>query len=391
MTNALRAAITLLALLVAPAADAQRGGRSTEGRPLAELGVISRAQQPLGDPGRGPFAERYTEEGWQYLETTHFRIASPCGGWKLSAKDKKRLAAELEMLAPYFPDLGARTEVAAPGGVRGPHRRPAEALYADFQTLAKVEDDDFPASRAVPRTAAARTWATARTSASERSSRSSCTTDVSTTPTSPGGSEASRRTTRSAGTTAPQQARRLDALRRWRPGSGPLALAAPRPQRRAHDVRRVQVLRLRPAAVALGRDGALVREAHRAHVVHARRRRGGVLRARPLLRLEQGRGEAREARQTHAGGDVDGGPRSRRPRSRRQRDRVVDHALPDRGAPRRLRGFLSARSRASSTTAATPPARTSRLQRRVLREQWDWNPIDLERAWLAWVTGEEEK
>jgi hypothetical protein len=33
----------------------------------------------------------------------------------------------------------------------------------------------------------------------------------------------------------------------------------------------------------------------------------------------------------------------------------------------------------------------SSLQRRVLREEWDWNPIDLERAWLAWVTGEEEK
>lgn len=140
-------AFTLVLALAGRAfAQKRRGGQ--DARPLTELGVVSQSAQPIGDPGLGPFAERYDEKGWLHLETTHFRIASSLGKIKLSAKEKKRLAAELEELLPYFPELGPKPKSLPPEvylvliGVR------LEKLYAEFQRIAQVEDKDFPASRA---------------------------------------------------------------------------------------------------------------------------------------------------------------------------------------------------------------------------------------------------
>lgn len=142
-----RLALAAAFLCLASPAWAQRG-KKDEARPLSEIGVLSREVQPIGDPALGSFAERFPDEEWLYLETTHFRIASSLGPMKLSAKDRTRLAPELEKLAPYFPKLGTKPRALPPEvyivltGLR------LESLYSEFQGLMKVTDADFPASRA---------------------------------------------------------------------------------------------------------------------------------------------------------------------------------------------------------------------------------------------------
>lgn len=119
-----------------------------EARPLSEAGVVSREAQPIGDPALGVFAEEFPDESWRYLETTHFRIASSLEAMKLSGSDRKRMAAELDELRLYFPELSPKPRELEPEiyivliGIR------LEKLYAEFQRLADVTDDDFPASRA---------------------------------------------------------------------------------------------------------------------------------------------------------------------------------------------------------------------------------------------------
>lgn len=133
-------------LAAAPSPAAQKG--KDEARPLSEAGVISREPQAIGDPALGVFHERFAGEEWHYLETTHYRIASSLEEMKLSAKDRKRLAPELAMLAEYFPALGTKPKSIPPEiyivltGIR------LEKLYSEFQALAQVTDADFPASRA---------------------------------------------------------------------------------------------------------------------------------------------------------------------------------------------------------------------------------------------------
>jgi len=146
---------TLLPLLLALsstwlAADASPAAqkRKDKARPLSEAGVVSQEPQAIGDPALGVFAEKFPGEEWHYLETTHYRLASSLKEMKLSAKDRKRLAPELKILAEYFPSLGTKPKSLPPEvylvltGIR------LETLYCEFQTLAQVSDADFPASRA---------------------------------------------------------------------------------------------------------------------------------------------------------------------------------------------------------------------------------------------------
>ena len=143
------AALLALALLSLPAGSTpQRGAAKAQAAPLSDLGVVSRSPQPIGDPELGPFNERFKGEEWQHLETAHFRITSSLPKMKLSAKERKRLAVEIERLAPCFPELGSKPKALPPEvyivliGVR------LEQLYANFQALAQVDDEAFPASRA---------------------------------------------------------------------------------------------------------------------------------------------------------------------------------------------------------------------------------------------------
>lgn len=128
-------------------AHAQRK-KSDDARPLSEAGVLSQEAQPIGDPAMGVFAEQFPGEEWHYLETAHFRVASSLEAMKLNAKDRKRLAPELELLAEFFPELGTKPKKLEPEvylvlmGIR------LEKLYSEFQGLAQVTDADFPESRA---------------------------------------------------------------------------------------------------------------------------------------------------------------------------------------------------------------------------------------------------
>jgi hypothetical protein len=138
--------LTLAVIVLTGSANAAQNKNGT-GRPLHEAGILSQDVQPIGDPALGNFAESFPI-GWNYLETKHFRIASSLKKMKLSVKDRKRMAPELEKLAEFLPDIGSRPpsltskEYLILIGIR------LESLYAQFQKIVQVEDSDFPSSRA---------------------------------------------------------------------------------------------------------------------------------------------------------------------------------------------------------------------------------------------------
>ncbi|MCH2101884.1 MAG: hypothetical protein MK209_08180 [Planctomycetes bacterium] len=135
-------------LLLSTAAPGAQRKKKEEPRPLSEMGILNQDPQPIGDPALGKFAERFPDQEWLYLETAHFRIASSIEKMKLSGKDKKRLAPDLEALAPYFPSLGMKPSALPPEVYLALTGMRLEKLYASFQKIAQVNDADFPESRA---------------------------------------------------------------------------------------------------------------------------------------------------------------------------------------------------------------------------------------------------
>jgi hypothetical protein len=151
MDRILRPLARALGLLLLAAPAAARSGEDPcpwceEGEP-ATLGVVGHGPMPLLGADSAAFRAAYEESEWLLLETTHFRIVSDLGASRLSAKDAKRIEADLERLRAAFPDLPKRVTKLDPWlrlhwiGLR------LEDFYARFQGLLGVTDADFPESR----------------------------------------------------------------------------------------------------------------------------------------------------------------------------------------------------------------------------------------------------
>ncbi len=133
---------------VAAASAQKRNQKLPEPRPWSEAGIVSTEVQDVGDPAMTPFTENYPGEEWLYLETVHCRIASSMGEQRLSKKDRSRMAAELDELRLYFPELPKVPKKLSAEmylfltGLR------LERLYREIQQVFQVTDADFPSSRA---------------------------------------------------------------------------------------------------------------------------------------------------------------------------------------------------------------------------------------------------
>lgn len=114
---------------------------------LQAAGWISHGPIPVGFKGSADLAKFIDEEDWIFLETPHIRWASTLGGQNLARKDQDRLEQELQRLRASLPSL--------PKKIRklDPHLRlhflalRLEEFYLRFQKLLQVKDEDFPDER----------------------------------------------------------------------------------------------------------------------------------------------------------------------------------------------------------------------------------------------------
>lgn len=141
--------LTAVLLLPSPAdAQSRKKKDQEEARPWSEAGILSTEVQPIGDPSMPPFAETFPDKEWLYLETTHCRFASSLGEMRLTKKSRKRMAAELDELRLYFPELSLVPKKLTAEQYLFLYGMRMEKLYSEMQRVFQVKDSDFPTSRA---------------------------------------------------------------------------------------------------------------------------------------------------------------------------------------------------------------------------------------------------
>jgi len=146
--------IALAWLVTAPAALAQDTCPWCKDDPdlMSAAGIVSHGPIPIGPPaadgGPGSSAIAALPGGpWIFLETAHLRWASSLGETKVDQDDRERVDAELDRLRAVLPGLPKKPRKLDPWlrlhllAMRG------EELYARFQTLLAVTDADFPERR----------------------------------------------------------------------------------------------------------------------------------------------------------------------------------------------------------------------------------------------------
>ncbi|HEX9795213.1 MAG TPA: hypothetical protein VGC54_14610 [Planctomycetota bacterium] len=151
------AALGVLAVAAPAAFAAQRGAFPTAaqcpycgGDPelMASAGVVSHGPLALGSDGSEALQKLLPEYEWRFLETQHLRWASSLPNANLSAKERKRLEPELERLRILLPSMPRKVKSLDPWlrlhllAMRG------EEFYARFQSLLGVSDADFAETRA---------------------------------------------------------------------------------------------------------------------------------------------------------------------------------------------------------------------------------------------------
>ena len=115
---------------------------------MKAAGVLSHGPIAIGAEGSAALAESLPSAEWIFLETPHLRWAFALGPETVELTDKKRVRAELARLEKLLPGVPADPHKLDPWlrlhllGMKG------EELYARFQRLLAVTDDDFPETRA---------------------------------------------------------------------------------------------------------------------------------------------------------------------------------------------------------------------------------------------------
>jgi len=115
---------------------------------MQAAGVLSHGPIAIGAKGSAAHAESLPSADWIFLETPHLRWASALGPETVELADKKRVRGELARLKKLLPSVPDDPRKLDPWlrlhlmGMKG------EELYARFQRLLQVEDEDFPETRA---------------------------------------------------------------------------------------------------------------------------------------------------------------------------------------------------------------------------------------------------
>lgn len=138
--------VLLAAALLSAAAPAQ--ARNDEGCPwCGREAAADHGPMPLLASDSAAFAAADPGSDWRFLETEHFRIASALGPSRLGAGDLERLGPDLERLRQRFPELPKRPRRLDPWLRLHWYGMRLEDFYRRFQDLLAVTDADFPERR----------------------------------------------------------------------------------------------------------------------------------------------------------------------------------------------------------------------------------------------------
>ena len=111
---------------------------------LAAIGAVSHGPFPIADGTSTELAEMPSGHGWRFLETEHLRFASNLGPGRLNAELREDFADELELLRSVCPEVPERPRRLDPWLRLHVQALLCEQIYDRFQEIVQVEDADFP-------------------------------------------------------------------------------------------------------------------------------------------------------------------------------------------------------------------------------------------------------
>lgn len=115
---------------------------------LGAAGLVSHGPIDLGPEGGSEgIAKRLAMSDWLFLESTHIRWGSSLASESVKAKDRERLAPELDALREFFPEIPDKVKQLDPYLRLHLMAYRGERFYSRFQTLLGVTDADFPETR----------------------------------------------------------------------------------------------------------------------------------------------------------------------------------------------------------------------------------------------------
>ena len=114
---------------------------------MAKAGVISHGPIPIGPKGSDDIVANYSATQWVFIETPHLRWASSLGTATVDLKDKPRVEAELARLRILLPTVPEKVKKLDPFLRLHLFAMRGEEFYTRFQSLLHVTDADFPAQR----------------------------------------------------------------------------------------------------------------------------------------------------------------------------------------------------------------------------------------------------
>jgi hypothetical protein len=114
---------------------------------MRKAGVVSHGPIPIGPKGSDEIVAKLPAGQWIFLETAHIRWASTLGPCNVELEDKKRVLAELARLKELLPTVPAEPKKLDPWLRLHLFAMKGEEFYARFQRLLRVTDADFPETR----------------------------------------------------------------------------------------------------------------------------------------------------------------------------------------------------------------------------------------------------
>jgi len=145
--------LVLLALFLAGSASAQKPAKDAcrwckhDPELMRASGTLSHGPLPIGTADSAAIVAKLPAAQWLFIETAHLRIAYSLGPATVDLGDKARIQAELARLRAVLPDVPKEPKKLDPALRLHLLAMKCEELHARFQKLLGVTDADFPAER----------------------------------------------------------------------------------------------------------------------------------------------------------------------------------------------------------------------------------------------------
>lgn len=114
---------------------------------MKKAGIISHGPIPIGPKGSEWIESALPAGAWIFLETAHLRWASSMGPMVVELEDKKRVLAELDRLRQVLPGVPEDVKKLDPWLRLHLMAMKGEELFTRFEKLLAVKDEDFPEAR----------------------------------------------------------------------------------------------------------------------------------------------------------------------------------------------------------------------------------------------------